>query len=143
MERLPRSRGFRTTPACFLPRDPRKCRSSYRREGDWDPLRGLPDPYAKVVSTLGASKHEGQTQTLSNTSNPNWSSAVLTGVPAHELWSSLRIDLFDDDVAKNDTIGGCSLVLSAAAFDGAVRNESCPASAGGVGFTFSYMLSAK
>lgn len=109
----------------------------------WDAFSGLPDPYAKVVSTQGASKHEGQTPFLSDTPNPIWNATVLTGVTAGELKSSVRIDLFDDDVAVDDTIGGCALVLTDAVFDGTLRNGSCPASAGGVAFTFSYKLIAK
>lgn len=109
----------------------------------WDAFGGLPDPYAKVVSTRGATKHEGQTPALSDTPNPIWNAVVLAGVTAGELKSSVRIDLFDDDVALDDTIGGCSLVLTDAQFDGTLRNGSCAASAGGVAFTFSYKLVAK
>ena len=109
----------------------------------WDAFSGLPDPYAKVVSTQGASKHEGQTPSLSDTPNPIWNAVVLSGVTAGELKSSVRIDMFDEDVAVDDTIGGCSLVLTDAMFDGTLRNGSCAASAGGVAFSFSYKLIAK
>jgi hypothetical protein len=70
----------------------------------WDAFGGLPDPYAKVVSTRGATKHEGQTPALSDTPNPIWNAVVLAGVTAGELKSSVRIDLFDDDVALDEFV---------------------------------------
>lgn len=111
--------------------------------GAWDAFNGLPDPFAKLVSVEGASRHEGQTATLNDTRFPNWNQVVLANVAVSELKSSLRIDVFDDDVAVDDTIGGCAIPLTDASFDGTLRTGTCAASATGVAFTFTYRLLAR
>ena len=109
----------------------------------WDAFNGLPDAFAKMVSVEGASRHEGQTAILNDTRVPNWNQVVLSNVAVSELKSSLRIDVFDSDLNFDDTIGGCTVPLTDASFDGTLRTGTCAASTTGVAFTFTYRLIAR
>ena len=110
--------------------------------GAWD-FNGLPDPYAKGYSSLGASSHSGLTAFIADTTFPQWNAPVLTQVPARELLSSFSVELWDDDYDFDDVIGGCPVRLEASMFDGSLKSAKCPASPSGVEVTVYFRLVAK
>lgn len=115
-----------------------------KASGDaWDAFNGLPDPYAKIAAVEGATRYEGTTAVLTDTRLPSFNAVVLSNVPVSALKSSLRIDLYDDDVSFDDTIGGCAIPVGDTAFDGTLKTGTCAASSTGVAFTFTYRLLAR
>lgn len=93
---------------------------------DWDPLYGLPDPYVKLFSNLGADSHAGQTAVQANNLHPVYTNEVpLKGISAKELMNNLSFEIWDDDYDFDDQIGGCKIGLSAANFSGVVQQVTC------------------
>ena len=108
--------------------------------GDWDILAGLPDPYAKVFTSEGATSHSGKTTTQTDSMFPFWAETPLTSLKASELLANTSIEFWDEDDFIDDFIGGCTLPLAAAVFDGSLQNYTCPASASGVSVRFYYRI---
>lgn len=83
----------------------------------WDVPGGLPDPYA-VISLNGTTL--GTTTAVQDTLTPAWNQGTQpTAIPAG---STIRVDLYDEDIAADDGIVACVLApvtadhLHAAAF---------------------------
>ena len=104
----------------------------------WDAFSGLPDPIAKATSGTSV----GETAYKSDTLKPVWNTTVLSNLTAAALKANLAIELTDSDTAFNDPIGGCSITLKDADFDGNVHTASCPKTGTSVAFTFDYKLKA-
>lgn len=68
----------------------------------WDVPGGLPDPYA-VIMLNGSSL--GQTVTAADTLTPAWNQG--TNPVAIPAGSTVRVDVFDEDVAADDDIMAC------------------------------------
>jgi len=109
----------------------------------WDFGGGLPDPYVKAYSSLGATSHSGTTVFIADTTSPQYNFAVLASVPARELLSSFSIEVWDDDYDFDDFVGGCAIRLDATMFDGGLKSARCPATPSGVELTVSFRLVAK
>lgn len=109
----------------------------------WDPFGGLPDPYGKAFSSLGAASHSGTTRLLTDTAAPQWAETILRDVPARELLNSFSLELWDDDYDSDDVIGGCAVRLDAAMFDGSLRTARCAATPSGVELQVTFRLVAK
>lgn len=109
----------------------------------WDFGGGLPDPYAKGYSSLGATSHSGTSAFIADTTFPQWNYTILASVPARELLSSFSIEVWDDDYDFDDFVGGCAIRLDAAMFDGALKSAKCPATPSGVELTVYFKLVAK
>jgi hypothetical protein len=68
----------------------------------WDVPGGLPDPYA-VISLNGTAL--GMTVTAQDTLNAAWNQGTApTVIPAG---STVRVDVYDEDIADDDSIVGC------------------------------------
>lgn len=71
----------------------------------WDVPGGLPDPYA-VITLNGVAL--GMTATVQDTLTPAWNQGTNpTNVPAG---STIRVDVFDEDIAEDDGIVACVLM---------------------------------
>lgn len=68
----------------------------------WDAFGGAPDPFA-VLSLNGTVL--GQTSTIQDTFTPRWNEYVSAVIPAG---STLRVDLWDEDVSADDAILSCA-----------------------------------
>jgi C2 domain len=108
--------------------------------GSWDVLNGAADPYLVAYSSLGASSHTGQTSVQSNTHIPFWAEVPLKGIKAAELLNNLSFEIWDEDVDYDDLIGGCSLPLTPAIFDGSLQSHVCPATASTVSVELWYRI---
>jgi hypothetical protein len=109
----------------------------------WDAFGGLPDPFCKAFSSEGASSHSGQTATANDTLTPFWGTKALTSVRASELLSSFSIEVWDEDTAFNDYVGGCKIPLLSNVFDGLLMTTTCPASATGVSFKIFFRVTPR
>lgn len=105
----------------------------------WDLGGGLPDPYVKVAQ----GGRTGQSAFAADTTAPTWTFVALAGVPARDLKAPITLELWDDDVAADDFIGGCSATFTDADFDGALHTGTCAASATGVAVKYTYKLVPK
>ncbi len=93
----------------------------------WDVGGGLPDGFAR--SRLGDDQ-QGATSTKSDTLTPGWNQLLASDVRAGDI-PGLVVDVFDDDVAADDKIGGCFLYeFPFDAFDGPSQTIGCPDGAG-------------
>lgn len=106
----------------------------------WDPLGGAPDPYLLAYSSLAASSHSGSTSTQHDTTVPFWAETPLKGVAASELLNDLSFELWDADPDFDDYVGGCTIPLTAAVFDGSLQTHVCAATASGVEVTLYYRI---
>lgn len=98
--------------------------------GSWDVLNGLGDPYLEAYSgTTAPNKHSGYTSTANDTSDPFWQERPLKGIKASELLTKLSIQIWDEDTDLDDFMGGCTIPLTAAMFDEALHDITCPATA--------------
>jgi len=106
----------------------------------WDPLGGLPDPYLIAYSSEGSSSHTGQTSIQMDTTVPFWAETPLTSIAASELLSNTSFEIWDSDVDFDDYIGGCTIPLTAAVFDGSLQDYTCPATASTVSVHLYYRI---
>jgi hypothetical protein len=93
----------------------------------WDVGGGLPDGFAKA--RLGDSQL-GSTPTKNDTLTPGWDDILASDVRAGDI-PGLIVEVFDNDVAADDKIGGCYLYeFPFDAFDGPSQTIGCPDGAG-------------
>lgn len=115
---------------------PEKSRSNL----PWDTAGGAPDPYMKTFSSEGASVHSGETSVQNDSTVPFWAETPMTGIKASELLNKFSIEVWDSDVDFDDYIGGCTVPLSAAIFDGSLQDYTCQAPTSGVPVKFYYRI---
>jgi hypothetical protein len=119
----------------------------------WDILGGLPDGKVRGYSGLtGTDKstaaHTDTTKFVADTLTPVWTDGNVLfnsagGVSSTELLGGkLRLDVFDDDVASDDYVGGCVQTLTAADFAGTLKDVKCPADTE-VAVTIRYKITPK
>jgi hypothetical protein len=94
--------------------------------GSWDNLDGAADPYLVAYSSLGSTSHEGETAIRDDTHTPYFGQAVLKGITAAELLNNLSFELWEADANFDDFIGGCSIKLTEASFNGYLSSVVCP-----------------
>jgi Ca2+-dependent lipid-binding protein len=104
----------------------------------WDVSGGAADPYVIGYSSLGAASHTGQTSVIEDTHSPAWNEPALTGISAAELLSNLSFEIWDHDDAGSDLIGGCTIPVTEASFDGFLHIQDCPATASTVAVKLYY-----
>ena len=117
---------------------------SFDDDGDsWDPFAGLPDPKVHAgacdlsVLTQDPKNVPGGCLTqdsavVADTLGPSWGGAVLfSGIDARHL-RLLSFWLYDDDVALNDAVADCQLVLNPTDRDRTVFQRFEKVLAGGV-----------
>lgn len=106
----------------------------------WD-ANGVPDPYLVAYSNLGGVVHSGVTTIKTDTTLPYWGEALLMGISAAELMNSLSFEIWDaDEDDPDDLIGGCTLPVTAASFDGSLQSHVCPATASKVSVKLNYRI---
>lgn len=106
----------------------------------WDPLNGAPDPYVKLYSSEGTSVHSAQTTTMTDTTVPYWAETPLKGIKASELLANFSFEVWDSDTTFDDYIGGCTVKLQPAIFDGSLQDDTCPATASSSEVTLYYRI---
>lgn len=106
----------------------------------WDITNGAPDPYLVAYSSLGGVSHTGETSVQNDTTVPFWAEVPLKGIKAAELMNSLSFEIWDSDIDFDDLIGGCTLPLTPAIFDGSLQSHVCPASARTVSVELFYRI---
>ena len=94
-----------------------------------------------VFTSEGASTHSGATTSVSDSTVPFWVETPVKGVKASELLANTSIEIWDyDDPRPDDYIGGCTLPLTPAVFDGSLQDYTCPATATTVSVKIYYRI---
>lgn len=106
----------------------------------WDITNGAPDPYLVAYSSLSGMSHTGQTKVQTDTTMPVWAEVPLKAVTAAELMNNLSFEIWDSDIDFDDLIGGCTLPITAAVFDGALQSHTCPPTASNVPVELFYRI---
>lgn len=106
----------------------------------WDFQNGAPDPYLVAYSSLGSSSHYGETSVQKDTTVPFWAETPLKAIKAAELMNHLSFDIWDSDIDFDDLIGGCTLPITPAVFDGSLQSHVCPAGPGTVSVELWYRI---
>ena len=106
----------------------------------WDVTNGAPDPYLVAYSSLGSAFHTGETSVQNDSTVPFWAEVPLKGITAAELMNDLSFEIWDSDVDFDDLIGGCTLPITPAVFDGSLQSHVCPANASTVSVELWYRI---
>ncbi|XP_036453786.1 perforin-1-like [Colossoma macropomum] len=92
-----------------------------------DAMGNRPDPYVKVWC---AGVNGGRTETIKDTHSPSW--AAEFNFPSCKPNSVLKLEVWDQDVSKDDPLGGCDYRLRS----GSISNAKCSLKKGTVYFNY-------
>lgn len=113
-----------------------------RSDNFWDSFSGLPDPYLLAFASEGTTNVSGKTVSISDSRYPFWGATALTKVKASTLLANLSFEIWDEDTLDpDDYIGGCTIPVTPAIFDGSLQSFTCgPGASRGVSVKLWYRL---
>ena len=99
-------------------------------DGTWDDWDGLPDLYAEFSTYYDENTGYGLvevTSTVDDAMHAYWDETVLSSISAQDLLDEgMSVELWDSDLAFDDSIGSCGFLIGSDAFSGEPQS-SCGA----------------